>query len=143
MSGPELSFRLHCLFVVAAALVLLASSGCVTPLNTQFPSLYAMDPKIERQRNEQFDPFASSDYGPSTMSRQRDHRPRDYERRTVDNAMSLPNFRGNRRSNVYGQPGYPPGMPAGPPASAPAFVPQPQIQPVPDPNLQGPTITPF
>ena len=48
--------------------------GCITPWNTQLPSPYAMDPRIENERFKQFDPFALDDLGPKT-----DTRPRGYD----------------------------------------------------------------
>ena len=46
--------------------------GCVTPWNTQLPTPYAGDPKVESERMKQFDPFALDDIGPKTFTRPRD-----------------------------------------------------------------------
>lgn len=63
-------------------------TGCVTPWNTQLPTLYSSHPYVETRRNEQFDPFARSDLGPDTLSRPREYNdPRSTVRQSQDAAI--------------------------------------------------------
>ena len=72
-------------FFGATGIFCLLCTGCITPWNTQLPSLYAVDPRIENRRIEQFDPFALDDLGPKTYTRQRDYdQPRNKVRRSKE-----------------------------------------------------------
>ncbi len=89
--------------------------GCITPWNTQLPSPYAMDPRIENERFKQFDPFPLDDLGPKTDTRPRGYdQPRSRVRRSKEAEYfpgrptpgvmhTPPDPRTSRRSKQYHQ----------------------------------------
>ncbi len=86
---------LHRGLQLGISLCLAMSCGCVRPWNTELPSVQNGSPYYEQQRIQRFDPFASTELGPSTMSR-----PRGYE--------ESPNItRSTQESGAYSAPVVP------------------------------------
>lgn len=85
-------------------------AGCVTPWNTQLPTVYSGHPYWENRRNERFDPFARGDLGPETHTRPREYmEPRTYSRRTRESSLNqAPPMPGLPNPMLAPTQGYPP-----------------------------------
>jgi hypothetical protein len=54
---------------LCSACCLLCLTGCLTPWNTRFPTVFTRAPEIERVEQQYHDPYPDSQLGPSTGSR--------------------------------------------------------------------------
>ena len=98
--------------------LLLLTSGCITPYNTQFPSFGFKHPLVEKRSYEIHDPYPDASLGPDTQSRPRGF---DIERREP---------RRKREQNFLLQSQPEPGIPTPtPPAGGPTGWKYPHVVP--------------
>ncbi|MEQ9408630.1 MAG: hypothetical protein RIK87_12920 [Fuerstiella sp.] len=92
--------------LVTPVLLLTLTAGCISPLHTRMPVLWASHPQSERQAFQQQDPFPDPDLGPDMQSRPREYsRPRTAPRRAAEQRL----LQGIPSGPEYAPPGDPRG----------------------------------